>query len=44
MNPLVDNNKEEEVKKSKEEQDLGRENTNDYIRKNGGRINYIDEY
>jgi hypothetical protein len=25
------------------EQDLGRENTHDYIRKNGGRIHYIDD-
>ena len=35
-----------EVKKAKqqlEEQDLGRENTHDYIRKNGGRIHYIDD-
>jgi hypothetical protein len=34
-----------EVKKSKEEQEqnLARENTNDYIRMNGGRINYIDD-
>jgi hypothetical protein len=26
------------------EQNLGRENTNDYIRKNDGRIHYIDDY
>ena len=42
---LVNNNT-KEVKKAKqqlEEQDLGRENTNDYIRKNGGRIHYIDD-
>jgi hypothetical protein len=35
-----------EVKKSRQqlkEQDLGRENTHDYIRKNGGRIHYIDD-
>jgi hypothetical protein len=33
------------IKKAKqlEEQDLGRENTHDYIRKNGGRIHYIDD-
>jgi hypothetical protein len=40
---VKDNN---EVKKSKQqlkEQDLGRENTHDYIRKNGGRIHYIDD-
>jgi hypothetical protein len=27
----------------KGEQDLGRENANEYIRKNGGRIHYIDD-
>ena len=35
------------IKKSKQqlkEQDLGRENTHDYIRKNDGRIHYIDDY
>jgi hypothetical protein len=35
-----------EVKKAKQqlrEQDLDRENANDYIRKNGGRIHYIDD-
>ena len=35
-----------EVKKSNQqlkEQDFGRENTNDYIRKNDGRIHYIDD-
>jgi uncharacterized protein involved in tolerance to divalent cations len=35
-----------EVKKTKQqlkEQVLGRENTHDYIRKNGGRIHYIDD-
>jgi hypothetical protein len=39
---LANNN---EVKKVKElkEQDFGRENTNDYIRKNE-RIHYIDDY
>jgi hypothetical protein len=45
---LLDNNsnsKEKEVKKAKqlEEQDLGRENIKDYIRKNDGRIHYIDD-
>ena len=39
---LDNNNK--EVKRSKEgEQELGRENAHDYIRKNG-RIHYIDDY
>ena len=33
------------IKKSEEdEQELGRENTHDYIRKNDGRIHYIDDY
>jgi hypothetical protein len=32
-----------EVKESKEE-DLGRENKHDYIRKNDGRIHNIDDY
>ena len=37
-----DNNK--VIKKSEEdEQELGRENTHDYIRKNDGRIHYIDD-
>jgi hypothetical protein len=40
---LDDNNK--EVKRSKEEeQNLGRENAHDYIRKNDGRIHYIDDW
>jgi hypothetical protein len=42
---LVDSNNKAEVKKAKEEErleDLGRENTNDYIRTNE-RINYIDD-
>ena len=40
---LVNNNK--EVERSKEEeQNLGRENKHDYIRKNDGRIHYIDDY
>jgi hypothetical protein len=39
---LDNNNK--EVKRSKEEQqNLGREKTHDYIRKNDGRIHYIDD-
>jgi hypothetical protein len=38
---LVHNKK--EVKKSKEEHNLAREKTNDYIRKNGGRIHYFDD-
>jgi hypothetical protein len=34
-----------EVKRSKEgEQELGRENVHDYIRKNDGRIHNIDDY
>jgi hypothetical protein len=43
---LDSNNNSKEVKKTKqqvEEQELGRENTHDYIRKNGGRIHYIDD-
>ena len=39
----VNNNK--EVKRSKErEQELGRENVHDYIRKNDRRIHYNDDY
>ena len=44
---LDSNNNSKEVKKAKqqvEEQELGRENTKDYIRKNDGRIHYIDDY
>jgi hypothetical protein len=38
----LDNNK--QVKQSKhKEQELGRENLRDYIRKNDGRIHYIDD-
>jgi hypothetical protein len=37
------NNKIKKAKQQLEEQDLGRENTHDYIRKNGGRIHYIDD-
>ena len=41
-NESLDNNK--VIKKSEEdEQELGRENTHDYIRKNDGRIHYIDD-
>ena len=42
---LNNNNNKEDVKKLKEleEQDFGRENTNDYVRKNE-RIHYIDDY
>jgi hypothetical protein len=43
---VKDNNSKEGVKKSKqglEEQNFGRENTKDYIRKNE-RIHYIDDY
>jgi hypothetical protein len=37
-------NSREEVKQSKhKEQELGRENIRDYIRKNDGRIHYIDD-
>jgi hypothetical protein len=39
---LVNNGKKEEVKESKQEHNLDRENTNDYIRKNE-RIHYIDD-
>jgi hypothetical protein len=40
---LDNNNK--EVKESKErKQEYGRENAHDYIRKNDGRIHYIDDY
>ena len=44
---LDSNNNSKEVKKTKqqvEEQELGRENTKDYIRKNYGRIHYIYDY
>jgi hypothetical protein len=39
----TDTNKEVKKAKQLEEQDLARENTNDYIRKNE-RIHYIDDY
>jgi hypothetical protein len=38
------NNKIKKAKQQVEEQELGRENTKDYIRKNDGRIHYIDDY
>jgi hypothetical protein len=41
----LDNNNNKEVKKAKQqEQEVGRENAHDYIRKNDGRIHYIDDY
>ena len=40
----LNNNNNKEVKESKQEEELGKENTRDYIRKNGGRIYYIDDY
>ena len=40
----LNNNNNKEVKESKQEEELGKENTRDYIRKNGGRIHYIDDY
>jgi hypothetical protein len=40
----LNNNNNKEVKESKQEEELGRESTRDYIRKNGGRIHYIDDY
>ena len=33
-----------EVKQSKQQEEIGRENAHDYIRKNDGRIHYIDDY
>ena len=38
----VNNNNDKGIKKSEEA--LGRENIRDYIRKNDGRIHYIDDY
>jgi hypothetical protein len=38
------NNKEVKESKQEEEEELGRENIRDYIKKNGGRIHYIDDY
>ena len=40
---LDNNNKEVKKSKQQEEQNLGRENAHDYIRKNE-RIHYIDDY
>jgi hypothetical protein len=40
----LDNNKEIERFKEEEQVELGRENAHDYIRKNDGRIHYIDDY
>jgi hypothetical protein len=37
-------NKEVKESKEEEEQNLGRENKHDYIRKNNERIHYIDDY
>ncbi|MDQ3840900.1 MAG: hypothetical protein M3297_16730 [Thermoproteota archaeon] len=39
----LDNNNKEIERFKEEEQELGRENTHDYIRKNDGRIHYIDD-
>jgi hypothetical protein len=38
------NNNKEIGRFKEEEQKLGRENAHDYIRKNDGRIYYIDDY
>jgi hypothetical protein len=41
--PVVNNNN--VIKKSEQDEPvLGRENAHDYIRKNDGRIHYIDDY
>ena len=40
----LDNNNKEVKRSREEEQNLGRENAHDYIRKNDGRIHYIDDY
>jgi hypothetical protein len=39
-----DNNNKEVKRSKEEEQQLGRENLRDYIRRNDGRIHYIDDY
>jgi hypothetical protein len=39
----LDNNNKEVKEFKEEEQNLGRENAHDYIRKNDGRIHYIDD-
>jgi hypothetical protein len=41
---LVDDDNKVIKKSEEDEQELGRENTHDYIRKNDGRIHYIDDY
>jgi hypothetical protein len=40
----LDNNNKEVKEFKEEEQNLGREKAHDYIRKNDGRIHYIDDY
>jgi hypothetical protein len=40
---LDNNNKEVERSKEREQEELGRENIRDYIRKNDGRVHYIDD-
>ena len=40
----LDSNNKKAKSSKEEEQELGRENTHDYIRKNDGRIHYIDDY
>jgi hypothetical protein len=40
----LDNNNKEVERSKEEEQNLGRENVHDYIRKNDGRIHNIDDY
>jgi hypothetical protein len=40
----LDNNNKEVKQSKQQEQNLGRENAHDYIRKNDGRIHYIDDY
>jgi hypothetical protein len=42
-NNIKNENNNKEVKESKHKEELARENTSDYIRKNGGRIPYIDD-
>jgi hypothetical protein len=39
----LDNNNKEVKHSKQQEQELGRENAHDYIRKNDGRIHYIDD-
>ena len=40
----LDNNNKEVKHSKQQEQELDRENAHDYIRKNDGRIHYIDDY